>query len=160
MSTLPQLLQEDVAELQTACQSLLEQAEASIVLLTDKAGYRLVQAGDVAGLDTTSLAALASGSFLATQQIASIINEPNFSNVYQQGEKWGMFISNVDAATVLIVLFPSQVGLGVVKYYVSAAVTLVAAQLEKAKSRGAATSLDLAMLNVPDSLEFFKQKSQ
>src|SRR3954470_18065184 len=112
MHTLPQLIEEDVTELDRALLDLLAKTEAATALITDKAGFCLVQQGDVDNFDTTSIAALASGSFEATQAIARIIQEPNFSCVYQQGERYSLLVNNVDEQTVLIVLFPTQVSVG------------------------------------------------
>jgi hypothetical protein len=75
MHTLPELLLEDVTALDGALNALLAKSEAATALITDKAGFCLVQQGDVDTFDVTSVAALASGSFEATQAIARIIDE-------------------------------------------------------------------------------------
>src|SRR5215211_1045593 len=105
MYTLPQLIEEDVTTLDAALLDLLAKTEATTALITDKAGFCLVQQGDVDNFDCTTIAALASGSFEATQAIARIISEPNFSCVYQQGERYSMLVENIDTQTVLIVIF-------------------------------------------------------
>src|SRR4051812_32005475 len=112
MYTLPQLLEEDVTVLDGALHDLLARTDASTALITDKAGFCLVQQGETERFDVTSVAALASGSFEATQAIARIIDEPNFSCVYQQGEHFSMLVNNIDEQTVLIVIFPSGVSVG------------------------------------------------
>src|SRR5882672_1164073 len=119
MHTLPQLIEEDVSTLDGALRDLLTKTEAATAIITDKAGFCLVECGDVERFDTTSLAALASGSFEATQAIARIIDEPNFSCVYQQGERYSMLVSNIDSQTVLIIIFPVSVSVGLVRYYAS-----------------------------------------
>src|SRR4051812_11414054 len=96
MFTLPQLLEEDWHELNRVLELLVRTSEATTALLTDKAGFRLAEQGTDHSFDTTSISALATGAFMATQAIAGLLDEPNFSNVYQQGERFSMLISNVD----------------------------------------------------------------
>src|SRR5438552_13410718 len=118
MHTLPQLLEEDVNVLDSALGELLSKSDAATAIITDKAGFCLVEKGDTQNFDVTSVAALASGSFEATQAIARIINE-NFSCVYQEGENFSMLVNNIDEQNVLIVIFPKSVSVGRVKYYSS-----------------------------------------
>src|SRR5687768_14156072 len=100
MHTLPQLLEEDILQLDSALQELLTKSDALTAIITDRAGFCLTQRGETERFDTTSIAALASGSFEATQAIARMINEPNFSCVYQQGEQLSMLVNNIDEQTV------------------------------------------------------------
>ena len=159
MFTLPQLIEEDLLVLTASLSELIQKSEANAALITDKAGFRLVEQGDVQKIDTTTLAALASGSFMATQEIAKIIDEPNFSSVYQQGLKHSLYVCNVDDYTVLIVIFPAQITVGVVKYYATISIKQIADQLLKAQNRAPGEGLDLAILNLADSPEVFKRKT-
>lgn len=158
MHTLPQLLEEDINVLDGALNELLAKSDASTALITDKAGFCLVQQGDVDRFDTTSLAALASGSFEATQAIAQIIDEPNFSSVYQQGERYSMLVNNIDTQTVLIIIFPSTVSVGLVKFYGGETIRAAAAQFTRARNRAPGEGIDLAMINIADTADIFKKK--
>ena len=160
MHTLPQLIEEDMTVLDGALRDLLAKSEAATALVTDKAGFCLVQQGDVDNFDTTSIAALASGSFEATQAIARIIQEPNFSCVYQQGERYSLLVNNIDEQTVLIVLFPVQVSVGLVKYYADETLRTVAAQMQRARERAPGQGIDLAMINVADTSGIFKKRDE
>ncbi len=159
MAALPQLLEEDVRELNAALTDLLTNSEASFALVTDKAGFRLAEQGQIEEIDTTSLASLASGSFLATQEIARLINEPNFNSVYQQGEKYSMLVFDIDEFSVLIVIFRAQQSVGLVKYYAGEAIRKIAAQLKEAKGRAPSEGIDPAMLNLVETADLFKKKS-
>jgi predicted regulator of Ras-like GTPase activity (Roadblock/LC7/MglB family) len=158
MHTLPQLIEEDIVAFNAALSDLIGRSEASLALITDKAGFCLTEQGSVETVDSTTLAALASGSFEATQAIARILDEPNFSCVYQQGERVSMLVSNIDSQTVLIVVFPSTVSVGVVKFYGAETIANIAKQMEVARSRAPGQGLDLAMLNMADSSEVFKKR--
>ena len=157
MHTLPQLLEEDITALDGALGELLAKSDAATAIITDKAGFCLVEKGDTQNFDVTSVAALASGSFEATQAIARIINE-NFSCVYQQGEKFSMLVNNIDEQTVLIVIFPNNVSVGLVKFYGTETIRLCAEQFNKARQRAPGEGIDLAMINVADTTGIFKKR--
>src|ERR1041384_740447 len=135
MHTLPQLLEEDITVLDGALGDLLSKSDAATAIITDKAGFCLVEKGDTDTFDVTSVAALASGSFEATQAIARIINE-NFSCVYQQGEKYSMLVNNIDEQTVLIVISPNTASAGLKKFCAAKPARAGAAQFPKARQRG------------------------
>ncbi|HEY6227445.1 MAG TPA: roadblock/LC7 domain-containing protein [Verrucomicrobiae bacterium] len=156
MHTLPQLLEEDMTVLDGALGELLSKSDAATAIITDKAGFCLVEKGDTATFDVTSVAALASGSFEATQAIARIINE-NFSCVYQQGEKYSMLVNNIDEQTVLIVIFPNTVSVGLVKFYGAETIRACADQFTKARQRAPGEGIDLAMLNIADTTGVFRK---
>jgi predicted regulator of Ras-like GTPase activity (Roadblock/LC7/MglB family) len=159
MHTLPQLLEEDVNALDSALGELLAKSDAATAIITDKAGFCLVEKGDTENFDVTSVAALASGSFEATQAIARIINE-NFSCVYQQGEKYSLLVNNIDEQTVLIVIFPNSVSVGLVKFYGSDTIRACAEQFTKARNRAPGEGIDLAMLNISDTAGIFKKRQE
>jgi predicted regulator of Ras-like GTPase activity (Roadblock/LC7/MglB family) len=159
MHTLPQLLEEDVNALDGALGQLLAKSDAATAIITDKAGFCLVEKGDTENFDITSVAALASGSFEATQAIARIINE-NFSCVYQQGEKYSMLVNNIDEQTVLIVIFPNSVSVGLVKFYSTDTIRACADQFSIARNRAPGEGIDLAMLNIADTAGIFKKRDE
>ena len=157
MHTLPQLLEEDVTALDSALGELLGKSDAATAIITDKAGFCLVEKGDTENFDVTSVAALASGSFEATQAIARIINE-NFSCVYQEGENYSLLVNNIDEQTVLIVIFPNTVSVGLVKFYSADTIKACADQFTRARQRAPGEGIDLAMINVADTTGIFKKR--
>jgi len=88
MVTLPQLIEEDVQQLDATLEELLEQTDATTALIIDKGGFLIARQGDDRQFDLTTIAALASGAYLANQTIANLIHETNFNSVYQQGDKY------------------------------------------------------------------------
>lgn len=155
---LPQLIEEDLRVLDDTLATLLGRCEASMAMLIDQAGFLITQAGEVEQFDTTTLAALAAGSYAATQGMASITQETTFNSVYQQGEKHSLLIVNVDENCLVVVVFKASVGVGMVKYHSLAAVTTARDQLQKARDRAPSVSLDLAAMNLDDSCSFFRRK--
>ncbi|HTL72251.1 MAG TPA: roadblock/LC7 domain-containing protein [bacterium] len=158
MATLPQLIEEDIQRLNEALREFLTQTDAMTALVIDKGGFLIAHQGDDTQFDLTTIGALASGAFMANQTIAGLVNEKNFNSIYQQGEQFSMFVINVDEHCMLVVVFLSQVGVGVVKFYATMAVKRIAAQLAAAQERDPGAGLDLSVLNAANPQEFFRKK--
>src|SRR5262249_30174790 len=109
MGTLPQIIEEDIEVLNGALDELLSKSEAGAALIIDKGGFLITQTGNTKGFDTMTLAALSAASFAATQGIANLVNETNFSSIYQQGESFSLLVVNVDEYCLLTVVFPARV---------------------------------------------------
>jgi len=159
MATLPQLLEEDIQGLDDVLGEFLVRSDATTALIIDKGGFLLTHQGDSRLFDLTTIAALASGAFMANQTIASLVHEENFSCVYQQGEKISMFVTNVDEECLLVVIFKAQSGVGVVKYYAAHTRERIAEHLKAAYERDPGAGLDLSVLNIADTSSVFKRKS-
>jgi predicted regulator of Ras-like GTPase activity (Roadblock/LC7/MglB family) len=158
MSTLPQLIEEDVQRLDEILRELLAQTDGSTALVIDKGGFLIGSCGDSRQFDLTTIAALASGAYMANQTIANLVHEANFNSVYQQGEKHSMFVLSVDEYCMLVVIFKAQVSVGVVKYFSAPAAASIAEQLHAAQQRDPSGGLDLSVLNVADTSDFFKRQ--
>jgi predicted regulator of Ras-like GTPase activity (Roadblock/LC7/MglB family) len=159
MATLPQLIEEDIQQLDETLREFNAQTDATTSLVIDKGGFLLAHQGDDQQFDLTTIGALASGAFLASQTIAGLVNEKNFNSTYQQGEKFSMFVSNVDEHCLLAVIFQQQAGVGVVKFYATRAVKKIARQLALAQARSPQAGLDLSALNATNPQDFFRKKN-
>ena len=158
MPTLPQLIEEDIRQLDQTLKELLASSEATTALIIDKGGFLITHKGEAQEFDLTTIAALASGAFLANQTIANLVRENNFNSVYQQGENYSMFASNVDEHCLLVVIFKASVSVGAVKYYAVSTCARVAEQLNIAHQRDPTGGLDLSVLNLPDASALFRKK--
>jgi len=123
-----------------------------------KGGFLIGSCGDSRQFDLTTIAALASGAYMANQTIANLVHESNFNSVYQQGEKHSMFVLSVDDYCMLVVIFRAQVSVGVIKYFSAPAAVSIAEQLHVAQQRDPSGGLDLSVLNVADTSDFFKRQ--
>ncbi len=159
MAGLPQLIQEDIDCMDASLDGLLSKSEATAALLIDKGGPLVHQRGDASLFDTTTIAALAAGSFSATQAIAGLVNESNFNNIYQQGERISLLVSNIDDDLLLIIIFKADQSVGVMKYYANVTVTEIATQLARARLRLPGETMDLVSMNVLDVSGVFQQKA-
>jgi len=158
MATLPQLIEEDIQRLDEALRELLEKSDATTALIIDKGGFLISGQGDTRQFDLTTIAALASGAYLANQTIANLVHETNFNSVYQQGEKYSMFVVCVDENCLLVVIFKALVSVGVVKYFSNPASEQIATQMRAAQERDPGGGLDLSILNIADTSGVFKKR--
>ena len=158
MATLPQLIEEDMQRLNDALLEFIGQTDATAALIIDKGGFLISHQGDSSQFDVTTIGALASGAFMANQTIASLVNEPNFNSVYQQGEKSSMLVVNIDEHCLLIVIFSANIGVGIMKYFAAGAIRKIAGQLVVARNRNPDGGYDLSVLNLADSESLFRKK--
>jgi predicted regulator of Ras-like GTPase activity (Roadblock/LC7/MglB family) len=158
MFTLPQLLEEDLQQIDGVLREVLKKSDARLALLIDQGGFLITQQGDAGSFDLTTIAALSSGAYAATQTIAGLVEEAGFNSVYQQGDKHSIFIISVDSQCQLVVVFESTVGVGVVKYFTSRLAPRIAEQMEAARMRDPDQGVDLSVLNLADASTVFRRQ--
>jgi len=158
MPTLPQLIEDDIRELNNALQALLLKSEAGVGLVIDKGGFIITRLGQTDGFDLMTLAALSAASYAATETIAGLVGEMNFSSVYQQGDSYSLLVMNVDANCLLVLVFRAAISVGAIKYYAVDTTKQIAKQLQVAQKRAPGEGLDLSMLNLADASEVFRAK--
>ncbi len=159
MSTLPQLIEEDISEINSALADLCFKGDASIAFLIDKGGFVITQSGPQADFDVMTLAALSAASFAATECIASLVHEKNFSSIYQQGENFSLLVLNVDEHSLLTVIFKANLSVGAIKDFATDIIRRIATALQLAGNREPGAGLDLSMLNMADPSPLFRRKS-
>jgi predicted regulator of Ras-like GTPase activity (Roadblock/LC7/MglB family) len=160
MPTLPQLIEEDIRVMDASLDEFLAKSEATSAMILDKGGFTIGQRGETSSFDTTTLGALAAAAYAATQGIAGLVGESNFSSVYQQGETFSLLVSNVDEHCLLVAIFRAQISVGAVKYYSASVISQVGQQLQVAHHRAPGEGLDLSVLNVADTSDFFQKKEE
>jgi len=121
------LYEEDFQKLQRVLRRLRQETSASVVLLVDKNGQRIASVGDVEALDMTALASLTAGNVAATDGLARILGEREFSVLLHEGEGQNIHVSIVARRVILVVIFGDRSALGLVRLRVRQA----GAELEK-----------------------------
>jgi len=158
MATLPQLIEEDIRNLNETLHQFIANTDTAASLIIDRGGFLITHQGDESDLDLTTISALASGAFMANQTIAGLVKETKFNSIYQQGEHYSIFVISVDENALLVAIFKSQAGVGVVKYFAATAIKSIARQMKMAQERAPGEGLDLSMLNVANAGPFFRRK--
>jgi len=129
------------------------------VLVIDKGGCVLAHCDQLQSFDLTTIGALASGAYLANQTIAGLVNEENFSSVYQQGEKFSMLIMNINENSLLVIIFAAELSVGAIKFYAIRAIQRIAAQMKTAWERDPSSGMDLSVLYLENPDVVFRKKA-
>jgi len=117
------LLEDDQQQLNSICESLREQAQAKAVLLVNGNGQLLASLGDVASLDTTSMASLMAGAAAATGGLAALLGEDDFPTQYFEGTRDHLYTVKPTAEWIVGVIFDARSSLGLVRLRVKRAVS-------------------------------------
>ena len=127
--TLPDLVlyDDEFKKIKDSLQRLASDSNSNVVFLVDKNGQQIAAVGDLTTLDTTSLASLTAGNVAATDGLARLIGEKEFSILFHEGERDNIHISIVAQRVILVVIFDERTSLGLVRLRVRRSM----AELEK-----------------------------
>jgi predicted regulator of Ras-like GTPase activity (Roadblock/LC7/MglB family) len=115
------LYEEDHRKIAGVLARLVRDANAKGIFLVDKNGQLIAEAGEMNGIDTTSLASLTAGNIAATGGLAKIIGEEEFPTHFHQGARDNLHISIVAERMILVVIFDDRSSLGLVRLRVKKA---------------------------------------
>ena len=123
MDTQMVMYEEDHKKILAVIGRLVREANAKGVFVVDRNGQLIAEAGEVRGIDTTSLASLVAGSIAATSGLAKIIGEQDFPVHFHQGVKDNLHVTMVANKWILVVVFDERSSLGLVRLRVKKATT-------------------------------------
>ena len=117
MSMTPQLVlfEDDHKQILEVAERLVVDANAKAVFLVDKNGQLVGEAGELKGIDTTSLASLVAGNIAASGGLAKLLGEDEFPVHFHQGERDNLHITLVAQRIILVVVFDERSSLGLVR---------------------------------------------
>jgi predicted regulator of Ras-like GTPase activity (Roadblock/LC7/MglB family) len=116
-----EVYEEDYRGLEEALRRLRRDSNAKAVFLIDKNGQQIAAAGDIENFDSTSLASLTAGNVAATDGLAKLIGEREFSVLFHEGQRDHIHISIVARRAILLVIFDERSSLGLVRLRVKRA---------------------------------------
>ncbi|MGC8769321.1 roadblock/LC7 domain-containing protein [Calditerrivibrio sp.] len=117
---------EIIKRLQNKIEQLKLEANSKATFLIDKSGQMVATSGDSNEFDATSLAALVAGNVAATDGIAKLLGEKEFSVLFHEGENEHLNITLVDGKLILVVLFDDSTSLGLVRLKMKKYVKIIA----------------------------------
>src|SRR5512140_3381423 len=129
------LFDEEFHQIKDVIGRLKADAQAKVVFIVDKNGQQIAAVGEMDTLDTTSLASLTAGNVAATDGLARLIGEKEFSILFHEGEKDNIHISIVARRVILVVIFGERASLGLVRLRVRRATTELEAVFEEIASK-------------------------
>jgi len=127
--------QEDFDRVLAIIQKLVRDANAKGIFVVDKAGQLIAEAGEMQGIDSTSLASLTAGCVAATGGLAKIVGEEEFPIHFHQGQRDNLHMSLVGDRMILVVVFDERSSLGLVRLRVKKAGNELAKLFEEIRKK-------------------------
>ena len=115
------MYEEEYQQIKDTLHRLQVDSNSKIVFLVDKNGQQIAVQGDMRGVDATSLASLTAGNVAATDGLAKLIGEREFSVLFHEGQQDHIHISIVGRRAILLVIFDDRSSLGLVRLRVKRA---------------------------------------
>jgi predicted regulator of Ras-like GTPase activity (Roadblock/LC7/MglB family) len=109
------LAEADAEAIDRTLQRFLRETSARCALLVDRSGQLVTTAGNTPTFDATAFATLAAADFAANDQLARMLGEADFSNLYHQGRRESMYLADVSRRVIVIALFDDRTTLGLVR---------------------------------------------
>ena len=116
-----EVYEEEFERLEESLRRLRYESNAKAVFLIDKNGQQIAAAGETSDFDSTSLASLTAGNVAATDGLAKLIGEREFSVLFHEGQRDHIHISIVAERAILLVIFDERSSLGLVRLRVKRA---------------------------------------
>ncbi len=110
------LREKESQRIKTILAGLHREVRAELVLLISRSGQPLVITGAESDTDCTALASLAAASLAATDGLANVVGEKEFSVLVHQGRRHSLLISDLLKRFSLVVVFDATTSLGLVRY--------------------------------------------
>jgi predicted regulator of Ras-like GTPase activity (Roadblock/LC7/MglB family) len=131
------LHEQDFHVIRDLIQKLRNEANARVVCLVDRNGQQIATVGETERLDITALASLAAGNVAATDSLARLIGESDFSSLYHEGEKDNLHLSMIGGKVILVLIFDERSSLGLVRLKVKKHSPALATALQQMQERSA-----------------------
>jgi predicted regulator of Ras-like GTPase activity (Roadblock/LC7/MglB family) len=123
MSTI--LTSKDIGRLGEIIEKDLLAAGADHVIIVDTSGNLILERGRVEMDNLFSLAALSAANFAATEEIARLIGESDFTLLFHKGDKRNIHFSRLGKDYIIITLFDENVSLGLIRLKLGEAMQLM-----------------------------------
>ncbi len=144
---------EDFRKILAVTQRLVKDANAKGIFVVDRNGQLISEAGEMRGIDTTSLASLTAGCIAATGGLAKIVGEEEFPVHFHQGARDNLHITLIAGRIILVVVFDERSSLGLVRLRVKKAgaqLARVFEEIQKKSEHGHAAGTPFAEITDED----------
>ncbi|MCZ7662019.1 MAG: roadblock/LC7 domain-containing protein [Thermoleophilia bacterium] len=104
---------------------LREVSGSRFIALVSTSGQPITTSAAEEHPDTLSLASLAAGSFAATQQLAEVLEEREFTLLFHEGRESNLHVAQVTDQVLLVITFGRETQVGKVRLYTGRAVEVL-----------------------------------
>jgi len=132
------LFEEEYERIHDAISRLKRDANALSVYMIEKSGQQIAAVGQIDDIDATSLASLTAGNVAATEGLANLVGESEFSALFHEGEHQNIHITVVGGRVILLVVFDETSSLGLVRLRVRKATGELTEIFDLVRSKAAA----------------------
>jgi len=105
----------ELAVISTALNKLMNDTNATSVMLLDKSGQVIASQGTGVRRNATSLGALLAGAFSSSRHIAELLGEKDFRTIFQQGLHENIYTTMIGEQWLLVIVFDKLTHIGLVK---------------------------------------------
>jgi predicted regulator of Ras-like GTPase activity (Roadblock/LC7/MglB family) len=106
--------EESADKVEEVLRRFIDESGATYALLTDMGGNLLFKIGEE-NFDGDTLAVLSAANYAATKEIATLINEDNFSLLFHRGNNENIHFAKITPDILMIVLFKPYLSLGLLR---------------------------------------------
>ena len=111
------LTEENSKQVEAILADLLVQGEARAVFLCDRGGNIIANKYVTAYDHQENIAALASGSFFATLEMAKLVGETEFESLLHQGKQTSIYMISTSGELLMLVVFGKDSNPGLIKLH-------------------------------------------
>ena len=105
----------DLATISSVLMKLMNDTNATSAMLIDKSGQVVAAQGTSTKRNATTLGALLAGVFSSSREVAKLLDEKDFRNIFQQGVHENIYTSMVEEQWLLVIIFDRSTHIGLVK---------------------------------------------
>jgi predicted regulator of Ras-like GTPase activity (Roadblock/LC7/MglB family) len=105
----------DLATISSVLMRLMNDTNAASIMLIDKSGQVVAIQGTSIRRNATTLGALLAGVFSSSREVAKLLDEKDFRNIFQQGVQQNIYTSMVEEQWLLVIIFDRSTHIGLVK---------------------------------------------
>ena len=134
---------EDLNQMNNIIEKLKTQSKCLVVLIVDDSGHLITNTESDPSIDPILLGTLTAGNFGATNELAKLIGEAEFTLVLHEGNKENIHMLAIGDCGILVVIFANTTPIGLIRMYSQKAVTALLPYLEKMQVEKKASKKDL-----------------
>jgi len=130
------LTPEEQKKLDNSFGEYLAESESKEIILLNKSGELIAKSGDITSDAAVTVSALAAGVFSATNELARILGEKEFTITFHQGQETNIHISLITSNTLLAVIFDNTAPIGAIRFWAKKISNSVKDIIRNAERRG------------------------
>jgi predicted regulator of Ras-like GTPase activity (Roadblock/LC7/MglB family) len=109
--------EEEMKKIEDYFGEYLSESEAKDIVLLNKSGELLAKTGDITSDVAVTVSALAAGVFSATNELARILGEKEFTVTFHQGQEMNIHISMITPNALLAIIFDNRAPMGAIRFW-------------------------------------------